>query len=144
MAKSKQKIRVYVSKVETSTQEMLVINSNFSQNDDLHIVNNGGIPIYPNMKERDIIEHIKHYMISVFNTIMHHLEDSSVKFDIQYLFNKEYSAEGQLLYYNGNNGHDKSTRHFHSVYWVDLKKPLTDKEIELFIKALRQIPEFDK
>jgi hypothetical protein len=134
MATSKQKIRVYVSKVESSTSEYIIVKSNFSEKRDYNHQESSMLTI-TNLSEDEIIERIKNYMISFFGGIMLHLDKISLKFDVDYFFNKEYSAKGQLLYHD-----NKHRRYFHRMYWVDLIKPLTDKEIELFIKALRQIP----
>jgi len=142
MATSKQKIRVYVSKVETSTGETLVVKSNFHKKDEFNR-RDSGIRIYPDLSENESIEMIKNYMISFFRGIMVDLEEFSVKFDVDYFFNREYSAKGQLLYY-GKKDNDKDPRFFREMFWVDLIKPLTNKEIELFIKALRKIKVFNE
>ncbi len=140
MATSNQEVRIYVSKIETETCEILVVSSNLSKK---HF-RPGGMQIPPKMQDEKFVEKIKDYMTQFFKSLISNLDDQSVKFNVQYFFNKEYSAEGQLLYHHGDNGHDKSTRYFHRMYWVDFKKPLTPKEIELFIKALRQIPILEK
>jgi hypothetical protein len=139
MATSEQKIRVYVSKVESSVSEYVIVKSNFDKKYDYNRSECSMLTI-TGLSDDEIIERIKNHMILFFRGIMSNLNESGVKFDVDYFFNREYSAKGQLLYHHGNNGHDKSHRYFHRMYWVDLIKPLTDKEIELFIKALRKIP----
>lgn len=146
MATSKQKIRICVSKLETDTGEILVARSNFWKEDYYcpHYDGVFGVGIDPSGSDEAVVEVIKNYMIRVFRGIESHLEKNSVKFDVQYFFNKEYSAKGQLLYYHHDTGNDKKERHFHQMFWAHLKKPLTDREISLFIKALREIPSFEK
>jgi hypothetical protein len=128
MATSKQKIRVYVSKVETQTGEFLIIKSNFDEKDfSSRFYHNLGVPLHKKSSEEILIEDMKNYISNFFKNLSSKLENESVKFDVEYFFNKEYKAIGQL----------NTDETFCRVYWVDLIKPLTDKEIELFVRALR-------
>jgi hypothetical protein len=134
---SDKEIKFYVAKTETRSGQCLEVRSNLGQNFEI------SIPLDYNKEESFIVDVIRISLTSFFKCIEREVDnDRGVKFHTKFYLNKEYSILGDILYYGESNS--VKTKFFHEITNLELRKPLTEKDTQMFFLALLMIPTFEK
>ena len=136
---SKETIKFYVSKVETITGRSITV-KNSMDNSILKIPANQDV-----VDSEGFVDWIKSFIIEKFKSLEPLMSKTDgVLYRVNFIFNEECSINGEVAYRYRDYGIKTKDKYFRTMDEVELKMPLSEKEIVSFFKALQTIPIFEK